>query len=406
MRLMFLGDRIVGGYSAYTKITHETTTRLADLGHSVAHIPMGISNRMGKWSYKNVLVYPSGRDPWCEDVAVDHYVDWKADMLVTVKEPWVFNKIFQDAINFVPMAVIDHSPVNPAITSRLPTAFKVIAITRFGQRELRHKGIQSTYIPHGVNTDIYKPYKEKKAEWRKLWFMDPHEHIVGVVAMNRARKMIPHMLRGYRRFLDLNPDVKSHMMLLTNVRPSVIEEVTGGVSDVGVNLLPEIMDLELGEAVMWPEEKIILNGFPEWSGEETGWDMVKLYNTFDVLLMCTGGEGFGLPYIEAQACGVPVLSTDYAGGPEQVGAGLTVKWNDYVILSTPGTRFAVPDVDDIARALTKVMNADPEKMRRRARRFVMRYDWNKIINEYWVPFLDECESELRPLITKKGVKTW
>jgi len=408
MRLMFLGDRIVGGFSAYTKIGYETCTRLAKLGHSVAHIPMGITNRMGKWSNEGVLVYPSGREPWCEDVAVPHYVDWKADMLITVKEPWVFNRIFLEAINFAPMAIIDHSPVSPAITARMETAFKVIAITRFGQRELRQKDIQSTYIPHGVKTDIYKPYEKKKEEWRKLWYMKPDDFIVGIVAMNRARKMIPHMLRGYKRFLEINPDVKSHLMLLTNIRPTVLPEEASprGVSDVGVNLLPEIMDLGLGEAVMWPEEKIMLEGFPEWSGMEVGWDMVKLYNTFDVLLNCTGGEGFGLPYIEAQACGVPVLSTDYAGGPEQVGAGLTVKYNDYIIINTPGTRYAIPNVDDMARALTKIMNAEPEKMRRRARSFVMRYDWDRIIEEHWIPFLDECESELRPLITKGGIKKW
>ncbi|GAH08346.1 unnamed protein product, partial [marine sediment metagenome] len=30
--------------------------------------------------------------------------------------------------------------------------------------------------------------------------------------------------------------------------------------------------------------------------------MVKLYNCFDVNMLCTGGEGAGLTYIEAAAC--------------------------------------------------------------------------------------------------------
>jgi len=241
---------MIGGHSAFSKVTYETCTRLAKLGHKVAHIPMGVSNRMGKWVYQGVLIYPSGRDPWGEDVAIDHYVDFKADILVSCKEPWIFSSIFKWAINFVPLAIVDHSPISPAITSRLHTAFKVIAVTRFGQRELRRADIPSVYIPHGVRCDLYRPLG-RRTECRKMWFLGEDEFVVGIVAMNRARKMIPQMLRGYKRFLENNPDVKSHLMLWTNVNPTRLEEEARppGVQDVGVNLLPEIMELGLGEAV-------------------------------------------------------------------------------------------------------------------------------------------------------------
>jgi len=408
LRILWLSDRIIGGYSAYSKVTYEVCTRLTKMGHKVAHIPMGGANRMGKWVYQGVMIYPSGRDPWCEDVAVKHYIDFRADMLITLKEPWVFDSIHRQAINFVPHAIIDHSPVNPAITSRLHTAFKVIAVSRHGQRELRRAGIPSTYIPHGVRCDLYRPLD--KAKCKKLWFVNEDDFVVGIVAMNRARKMIAHQLRGYKRFLENNPDVKSKLILWTNVNPTVLQEEARpiGVSDVGVNLLPEIMGLGLGELVLWPDEELYLNGIPDWAGEdyEGGWDMVKLYNSFDVLLHCTGGEGFGLPLIEAQACGVPVITTEYAAGPELVGAGLTVRYNDYVVISTPGTRFALADIDQMAEALERIMNANPERLARKARRFAERYDWNIVMEKYWKPFLEECETELRPLVTSEGVRSW
>ena len=134
--------------------------------------------------------------------------------------------------------------------------------------------------------------------------------------------------------------------------------------------------------------------------------MVKLYNSFDVLLMCTGGEGFGLPLYEAQSCGVPVITTDYAAGPEGVGAGLTVPAQDHIVASTPGTRYAIPSIDKMAEALTKIMNADPAKLAKRARRFAERYDWKTITEQYWKPFLEQCETELHPKITKEGTKAW
>ncbi|MBU1082586.1 MAG: hypothetical protein KKB59_19020, partial [Spirochaetes bacterium] len=150
MRLLFMGDRITGGNSAYSKIGFETCTRLADMGHDVAHIPMGRANQMGKYGFSKVLLYTSGNDPFAEDVALNHYLDFNADLICSIKEPWVFNRIFRYSMNFVPMAIIDHSPVSSAITARLGTAFKVIAVSRFGQLELKRVGVDSEYIPHGV----------------------------------------------------------------------------------------------------------------------------------------------------------------------------------------------------------------------------------------------------------------
>jgi len=413
LRLVILGDRI-WGTSGYSKVVFTTALKLKELGHEIAHIPMGTSMRGGNMNYHGVLIYPSGVDSFGEDVAVPHYVDFKADMLITVKDVWAFNHIFQWAINWVPLCPVDHSPISPSITSRLHTAFKVISISRFGQRELRHNGIDSVYIPHGIPTDVYRPLN-RKAECRKVWFLDPDAFVVGIVALNRMRKMIPHMLRGYKRFIELNPDVKTHLMLWTVVkptRPTAEEEevVVPGISDIRINLLPEMVNIGLidpkHDYVHFPEERLAQEGIPEWLGETGGWDMVKLYNSFDALLLCSGGEGFGLPLYEAQSCGVPVITTDYAAGPEGVGAGLTVPAQDYIVASTPGTRYAIPSIDKMAEALTKIMNADPAKLAKRARRFAERYDWKIITEQYWKPFLQDAETELKPLIAKGGVKSW
>lgn len=409
LRIMELGDRIVSGRSAYSKIGFETCTRLANLGYQVAHTPMALANKMGKQGFEKILIYPSGNDYFAEDVAMDNYIDFKADLLVTVKEPWVFNRIFREAMNWVPMCPIDHSPVSAAMTSRLTSAFKVIAISRFGQVELKNKNIDSVYIPHGCRTEIYKPLDaETKKKCRKLFFLPEDDFIVGIVAMNRARKMIPHMLRGYKRFRDLNPDVKSHLMLWTNVMPrKPPDDITTGVSDVGVNLVPEIMELRLNEWVVWPNWEQIekIEGLPEYD-PSGAWDMVKLYNCFDVNFLCSGGEGAGLPYLEAASCGVTSIGTDYAGGAEYVGPGITVPWNDYVVVNTPGVRYAMANIDKMAEALAKVCNGNQEKMARKSRVFAERFDWKRIVDEYWKPFLQDCERELYPKISNGVLTSW
>jgi glycosyltransferase involved in cell wall biosynthesis len=404
---MFLGDRIVGGNSAYSKVGFQTCTRLANMGHTIAHIPMGRANKMGKYGFGKVLVYPSGDNYFGEDVALEHYVDFNADLLITIKETWAFNQIYKHAINFVPMAVVDHSPISSAITGRLENAFQAIAISRHAQKELRQQGIMSHYIPHGVDLDVYKPMD--KAACRKKFYLDPDAFVVGIVAMNRARKMIPRMLRGFKRFLELNPKEKIQMMLWTKTIPrQVSEEVsTFGVADVGVHLIPEIVELKLTNSVHWPrwEDVEKIGGLPEID-PKGGWDMVSLLNCFDVQLLCSGGEGFGMTLIEQQAVGGSVITTNYAAGPEQVGVGYVVDYNDYVVMATPGIRYALASIDGMAEALTKVLNADREKLARKARKFAERYDWNVIMKDYWKPFLDKCEEELHPLISNGRLTSW
>jgi glycosyltransferase involved in cell wall biosynthesis len=49
--------------------------------------------------------------------------------------------------------------------------------------------------------------------------------------------------------------------------------------------------------------------------------MAATYSAMDVLLAPSHGEGFCVPLIEAQACGTPVIATDFSAQPELVGAG-------------------------------------------------------------------------------------
>jgi glycosyltransferase involved in cell wall biosynthesis len=57
----------------------------------------------------------------------------------------------------------------------------------------------------------------------------------------------------------------------------------------------------------------------EWSGylDEAG--LLKAYQEADVLALLSRYEGFGLPVLEAMACGTPVVCSDAASLPEVVG---------------------------------------------------------------------------------------
>lgn len=408
MRLMFLGDRLHGGRSAYTKVGFEVCTRLVKMGHKVAQTPMAMANKMGKQIMDGVLIQNSGNDYFGEDIALDNYTEFKADMLITIKDVWLFQHITKLPINFVPMVPIDHAPVSDGIVNRLTTVFKSIAISRFGQAELRKRKIESVYIPHGVRTDLFKPLTpEEKLKAREIFGLPKDAFVIGVVAMNRSRKMIPRMLRGFKRFKELNPDINAHMMLWTDITPKKSEETLGmGVSDVGIYLVPEVFALGIQNYIHFPNWIDIqkIGGLPDY--DPVNWDMRKLYGSFDVNFLCSAGEGAGLTYLESASMEVPSIGTNYAGAPEYIGPGIAVPWHDYVIMNTPGVRYALADIDGMAEALRKIYDGDKEKMARKLRRFADSYDYELIMDSYWKPFLEDCARELYPLITKGGCESW
>jgi glycosyltransferase involved in cell wall biosynthesis len=63
-------------------------------------------------------------------------------------------------------------------------------------------------------------------------------------------------------------------------------------------------------------------------------DLVALYSTADVLAMPSAYEGFGIPVIEAMACGAPVVCSDGGALPEAAGdAALIVPVDDIASLA-------------------------------------------------------------------------
>ena len=86
---------------------------------------------------------------------------------------------------------------------------------------------------------------------------------------------------------------------------------------------------------------------------QTQSSLAELYQTADVLLSCTGGEGFGVPIIEAQYNGCPVIATDCTAMSELVCNGALVQPVTY-IMNIAMCGYAVTADKDICVALNGV----------------------------------------------------
>jgi glycosyltransferase involved in cell wall biosynthesis len=115
--------------------------------------------------------------------------------------------------------------------------------------------------------------------------------------------------------------------------------------------------------------------------------LAALYTDADVLLATSAGEGFGVPVIEAQACGTPVIVSNWTAQPELVGDGWVVDgqplWDSF-----QNSWFFTPHVGQIVRALEESYERDRGKPSADALKFAEQYEADRVYAEHWRPVLD------------------
>jgi glycosyltransferase involved in cell wall biosynthesis len=102
-----------------------------------------------------------------------------------------------------------------------------------------------------------------------------------------------------------------------------------------------------------------------FTGRVSDDDLVSLYNAAWALVFPSLSEGFGLPAVEAMACGVPVLASRAGSLPEVVGPA--------------GLYFDPTDVEDMAAQIKRILS-EPSLREDLARRALMRsreFSWDR-----------------------------
>tara|TARA_R110001606_G_C14988232_1_gene605407 strand:- start:124 stop:597 length:474 start_codon:yes stop_codon:yes gene_type:complete len=133
------------------------------------------------------------------------------------------------------------------------------------------------------------------------------------------------------------------------------------------------------DAILFPDSDKYRMGY---SSEE----MAALYTGMDILLHASYGEGFGVPAIEAQACGTPTIASSWTACLELAGP------DSYLVEGQPFwdepqfSWFEIPSVPSITQALTKAAKRGRQEFPETLA-FAKSYDVEAIWNAYWLPFL-------------------
>lgn len=366
---------------------------LAEHGHDVAISAFyGIQGSVLRWAPPAgghaFNLYGCNVHPYGDDIVLAHARnhfggDLRAGWVVGLIDAWVFNPDqFQEAHTawWVP---IDHEPCPPRVLDFLRRSGAVpIAMSRFGERMLQEAGLEPLYAPHAVDTDVFRPIPQDEA--RRHVGLRETGPIVGMVAANKgtpSRKGYPQALLAFAAFLKRHPDA----ILYLHTEP------TGALQGINIPLVAETLGIPDGAIRVCDQYRYATGAHsPEF--------MAHVYSAMDVLLNPSLGEGFGIPIVEAQACGTPVIVTDWTAMPELRGAGYLVEGD--LTWSDQGAFWKTASVGAIEESLEHLFGLDDETraaMRESAREFAVGYDHRRVFTEHWVPVLAELEQRMVPL---------
>ena len=243
----------------------------------------------------------------------------KPDVLIAYGSNWfppysqISSICAQNEVKLLYYVATEFSSLSITYLQSLVGASKVAIMSQHGQKLLAGHRINAKYIPHGVDTSIYRPMNPK-----------PHfetaedKFVFGMVARNSLRKEYPILLKAF----SLLPEgVKNQCCLYLHTMPF---EETGGRS--GWNLPEMILAMGLQGKVLMPSSKAA-----KWWGYSEE-EMAQTYNVLGCHILLSSGEGFGLPILESMACSIPQIGSNNTAIPEVIGSGglLAECWEDDV----------------------------------------------------------------------------
>jgi glycosyltransferase involved in cell wall biosynthesis len=329
--------------------------------------------------YGEIPLYARGSEAYSNDVAPAHHKHWKAlnakqpDLMITLYDVWVLNNKGYDSIPIASWTPIDHNPVPPGVLQWLKKDnVTPLAMSKFGLDQINKVGVEGHYVPHSIDTNVFKP-TDTIGEMSGQEFMgfEDDRFIVGMNAANKASGIIHRKAFG--------ENMMAFAMLCRKYPDAILYLHTDASSPHGWNLMA------LGQMLGIPVDNM---AFPDPLAYRYGMSqemLAGIYSQMDVLLATSYGEGFGVPTVEAQACGVPVIVSNFAASPELVGDGWVVSGQP---LYDPAQHsfFTIPSVPEIFAALEEAYKRGKGKSDK-AIEFASAFDHEKVWQENWMPVL-------------------
>ena len=365
------------GYGAQTGLF---VPRIAELGWDVVISCMtGLQGQPGMWNGFRCL--PAGHVQYSNDVIGNHarsFFGSGPGLVLILYDAWAFDPAAVRGLATAVWSPVHSKPMSGGDKIFYAESYaQPIAMSRYGEAEMRKLGLMPCYVPHGIDTGVFRPLDAGERDSARDALGVPRDaFMVAMVGANKGasppRKGWGEAFQAFARFRKKHPD-------------AVLYCHTVAASVSGIDLRPIAASLGIEKHV------VMSSDYAQIAGLYMPPFVAGVMGAADVLLHPSYGEGFGLPVAEAQACGTPVIVGDNSAQSELCGAGWKAEcqpvWvpDDMAWWHAPRIKSIV---DGLERAYRQRGDA---KLRARAREFAVQYDADTVAATYWKPALEMLE---------------
>lgn len=339
--------------------------------------------------HEGMPVYPVYAEVHGNDVLpahAAHFFEGAAldGLVMTLMDIWVMRPDCLNRLNWAAWVPVDHDPAPPMVVKTLRAGNGYpIAMSKFGVQMLRNEGFDPLYVPHGYDGSVFMPFDG--AETRKKFNVSPDTFVMSMVAANKgnpSRKCFAEVMMAYEIFLSKRKPGDPPSLLYLHTEQHGLHQ--------GVPLveLLQACRIQPGQAVFCDQYQYMKGFPPEY--------LARIYSMSDLMVLPSMGEGFGVPVVEAQACGCPVLVSDFSAQRELLGAGWKVRGQKF--WTGQGSWQIVPRVSEIVEAMERayeMKRRQPKrwaKLREQAAAFATQYEAETVYETHWKPALERLDS--------------
>jgi glycosyltransferase involved in cell wall biosynthesis len=228
-------------------------------------------------------------------------------------------------------------------------ASAVSTVSEYSRRDMAHyykmPADRIHVVPEGVDTNLFRPIGEEAelSRWRCTLFGDDTPYIT-YVGKPTERRNLSALIRAFAQLKTAH--ALPHKLLIVGADLPGTSPFRQVIAELGI------------------DRDVVIRGHASHD------EMVYVYNAAALFVYPSSYEGFGMPVLEAMACGAPVIALDNTAFPEFAG----------------GVAHLLPDakIETLVEGMQLVLNDESlrTRMAQEGPRRAAAYDWRLLTRRY------------------------